>query len=95
MIFWFGFINNYIQKRRYYDRLLTQKSAELSQSQRTAQEVDMQPNPCSAKYLPLKDTTEARKLIEFLFEQCVEKAANEHIFRTTSEDSQAKIDKLR
>jgi len=83
------------KKRRYYDRLLTQKSAELSQSQRTAQEVDMQPNPCAAKYLPLKDTTEARKLIEFLFEQCVEKAANEHIFRTTSENSQAKIDKLR
>ena len=47
--------NKYIQKRRYYDRLLTQKSAELSQSQRTAQEVDMQPNPCAAKYLPLKE----------------------------------------
>ena len=51
-IFWY----NTIQKRRYYDRLLTQKSAELSQLQRTAQEVDMQPNPCAAKYLPLKES---------------------------------------
>ena len=68
-------------------RNIDRKTAEIALLQRKVSESESYENPVSSKKLPLKDLGEARKMIEFLFDQLAEKATTANLNELRSNDA--------
>lgn len=83
------------KKRARLERDKARKTAEIAQLQGIIAESDSYPNPISAKKLVLKDVGEARKIIEFLFDQLVEHKSSANINELRVRDSEEQTKKLK
>lgn len=78
-----------------YQARIKQITAQLASCQQSTHDLDRQPNPTTAKQMPIKDVAEARKIIEALFEMAVEKGSESLISKEESSSSKEKIAHLK